>query len=691
MTAHTEINNSISTGLGFASPSDFHHRFIDQKKILCHPGFTIDKSVVTGGGTALFIDAESLQLDTIDDDYITVLTVPTQQTISMETFKQCFEQEKSRCDSFWNNNLEKIQDFNNQIIDSQQVNFTIVKAKQLIIPIINKTKDDVRESAIDESILVCLKVYQNYRTYMVNYFTHHHYSYSATFIDFFQHSKLAIWDDYLNILFSETTAIPTIENIVKFKNGSTIDDPDADNDDLVYHFTKSYPHGLIGATCEKALMNRYFHYEDIIDRISSAFKLLHHENENENDDDEIYSQYIQTHLLSLQSFHQCFAIVSSRCLEIPHSLNQELKDLDIVHNSKDFTTDTTLVPILDFANHSNSKQYYNSKFDVNTDGNPILKIDVSALKYQMANHPGQKEFEIFISYDVSKAVSFLCQYGFTPTDLNNTDVWEVSLTSIDQSKDESLFAGELLHPMFPELCKWFKILPTFQLILKFNQNGEIAVDKINLLPRYNNNGDSSKSQSVEDLLTLFHPNINKLKYNESCFDKFYNKDEAKSAGYKSVKEYGKILNYHKRSYVEVTTQNGFYLPKNKKSKFYPSSLSELRDALNNGAAECENQSLKNFKEFIGDVYVPYRLLQLTNLKIEIADDFFMGNFDNAPSVLKDIIKLEEDCLVALKQALQNSDKNIFTISKQQYCDYWNDMRMIPLLTDNSEEFGDNEE
>lgn len=91
--------------------------------------------------------------------------------------------------------------------------------------------------------------------------------------------------------------------------------------------------------------------------------------------------------------------VNSRTLEIPRSID----------GSEDFVTDITLVPILDFANHS--IDYQNACFDVDRDTHDIV-LNVISSESQPQQH---SRHEIFIIYtDADDINRLFFNYGFIP-------------------------------------------------------------------------------------------------------------------------------------------------------------------------------------------------------------------------------------------------------------------------------------
>lgn len=97
---------------------------------------------------------------------------------------------------------------------------------------------------------------------------------------------------------------------------------------------------------------------------------------------------------------QVYAAISSRCLEIPEEVEKQ---------SDDFVVNSTLVPVLDYANHSNELQ--NSHFDVDRQtGDILLLLDLDKVP------EGKRKFEVLISYSPNEdPASFMFFYGFVPS------------------------------------------------------------------------------------------------------------------------------------------------------------------------------------------------------------------------------------------------------------------------------------
>lgn len=140
---------------------------------------------------------------------------------------------------------------------------------------------------------------------------------------------------------------------------------------------------------------------------------------------------------------QIYAAISSRCLEIPQEVDS---------NTDDFLVNSTLVPVIDFANHDNKLQ--NAHFDVDRKTNDVLLL-LDVEKCASKNEP----LEVFISYSpVEDLFSFIFTYGFAPSTNNKIQFMNIS---IDRKYLRRHAASNInLHLFF----KWLNINPVIQLI-----------------------------------------------------------------------------------------------------------------------------------------------------------------------------------------------------------------------------------
>ncbi|SCU85291.1 LAFA_0D14884g1_1 [Lachancea sp. 'fantastica'] len=132
------------------------------------------------------------------------------------------------------------------------------------------------------------------------------------------------------------------------------------------------------------------------------------------------------------------ASVISRCLEIPQELEA---------NSDDFQVHTTLVPILDYANHDN--QRVNAHFDIDRQTNDLLLY----LDIEKCLDKGGI-CEVFISYDpIHEFVHFQKVYGFSPPLEPDTPSY------MNCCLDKKFLASNMNLDLF---YKWFDIKPCVQ-------------------------------------------------------------------------------------------------------------------------------------------------------------------------------------------------------------------------------------
>ncbi|CCK68862.1 cytochrome c lysine N-methyltransferase KNAG_0B04270 [Huiozyma naganishii CBS 8797] len=128
------------------------------------------------------------------------------------------------------------------------------------------------------------------------------------------------------------------------------------------------------------------------------------------------------------SVRQIAAAVMSRCLEIPEQ-----------DEHGDYTLNTTLVPLLDYANHSAEP---NARFDADA-ADVVLKLD------PMVAEPT----EVLISYnDTVEVLDFVLTYGFVPQ----------AATHFNFTIDRDWLL--LNHRDMYRFCKWFHINLSFQAV-----------------------------------------------------------------------------------------------------------------------------------------------------------------------------------------------------------------------------------
>lgn len=126
--------------------------------------------------------------------------------------------------------------------------------------------------------------------------------------------------------------------------------------------------------------------------------------------------------MPFEQFYQLLQAVSSRVLEVPEEIE---KDGD------DFYVTPTLVPLLDFANHSFTPNAY---FDLDRNTNCVL------LKLHKDKIPQTGRFEVTISYNSDRQIGpFLSTYGFVPqVDLRAAEGISVALPTSLWSPEHNL-------------------------------------------------------------------------------------------------------------------------------------------------------------------------------------------------------------------------------------------------------------
>lgn len=161
--------------------------------------------------------------------------------------------------------------------------------------------------------------------------------------------------------------------------------------------------------------------------------------------DSFLAKYIPEKSCSLMTIQQMFAAVQSRTLEIPKQVSAD---------SEDFTVETTLVPVLDFANHDNSLQ--NAHFDVDRETQDVLLLLELPKCDRLSDN---EEFEVFISYSPAEDLMHFCgTYGFAPQTNNATQYFNMSLHRSYLKNHAHLNVNLRLF------YKWLAINPVIQLI-----------------------------------------------------------------------------------------------------------------------------------------------------------------------------------------------------------------------------------
>lgn len=100
----------------------------------------------------------------------------------------------------------------------------------------------------------------------------------------------------------------------------------------------------------------------------------------------------------MTNVRELIAAIRTRCMDIPEEISPE---------SDDFITNVTLVPLIDFANHS---AFNNSYFDIDRETNDILLMTRTTIVPKDA-----KDFEVLLDYgEGSRIFHFAVTHGFVP-------------------------------------------------------------------------------------------------------------------------------------------------------------------------------------------------------------------------------------------------------------------------------------
>lgn len=165
-------------------------------------------------------------------------------------------------------------------------------------------------------------------------------------------------------------------------------------------------------------------------------------------------EYLQNEVFDFTTFYQIGAAVRSRVLEIPYEDEEEDKNDS---KSSTYYTNITLVPFLDFANHSNVKQM-NAFFDVDrNNGDILLKLDSDELK------DGE---EITICYSPDENIqSMITTYGFIPQNYHDsTQTFEIKISHewLNQYIDQLHGTKNIEYSL---ICKWLDISVNFKMMI----------------------------------------------------------------------------------------------------------------------------------------------------------------------------------------------------------------------------------
>ncbi|KAK6453690.1 cytochrome c methyltransferase [Scheffersomyces xylosifermentans] len=220
---------------------------------------------------------------------------------------------------------------------------------------------------------------------------------------------------------------------------------------LLNTFTLDYPEDPVGDEDEfildyvKKARNIRFEYDSLIEQLNVLY------NQESVQFEEV---------LPFTTFYKIALAVRSRTLEIPHesedgrSMRSRNNSVQVTVNNHDFYINVTLVPILDFANHSHNNNAY---FDIDRrNGDIILKIKKDKLK-------NSGKFEVTISYSPVESIQhFITTYGFIPSliegDEKHFQLFEYKFPRLDDFVENGTY-----------ICKWLRTLPQIQLVIGNNE------------------------------------------------------------------------------------------------------------------------------------------------------------------------------------------------------------------------------
>ncbi|CCE63275.1 hypothetical protein TPHA_0E01820 [Tetrapisispora phaffii CBS 4417] len=211
---------------------------------------------------------------------------------------------------------------------------------------------------------------------------------------------------------------------------------------------------------------KQYPFMDTVEKHIEAYETFFYDNEIKIDEDTLLQLY--------------FAI-TSRVLEIPEALaNVNTKD-DELKDTEDYVVSSTLVPILDFVNHSN--QYTNAYFDIDRKTDDVLlvfdieKYQSLPIKYTLTTG---EYIEVYISYSKVEEVNhFLNVYGFLPKPNTGSDTktFQSYTLSFDRdylTKVPMSISNEDEDVNIRDFYKWFEISPAISLV---NINGEWKISR----------------------------------------------------------------------------------------------------------------------------------------------------------------------------------------------------------------------
>ena len=213
-----------------------------------------------------------------------------------------------------------------------------------------------------------------------------------------------------------------------------------------------------------------------------------------------------------EQLRQLYAAIVSRVLEIPHEVSPD---------SQDYTTSTTLVPILDFVNHATGSDA-NAAFDIDrSTGDIILRLVREPHTSHKENEGKEDKFEVFIQYATTiEVISFYITYGFIPVlprQPTNTSHMFFNI-SIDRNY---ISARQPERRLF---YKWLNVVPAIQLCHVNESTGWVINDiatnwKELLLPDMTNDNEGrctgwTYDKYAYETLVQFHCNLEKIDHDD---------------------------------------------------------------------------------------------------------------------------------------------------------------------------------
>lgn len=710
-TTDSFIRYPIYTNLGFSDPLEFQN-YIDAVGIEHHPRLSIGSGLNGKSGSALLFDIIGYDFEN-NTEPVELLRIPEAATIDMDTFMTQIEAQKKYESSFFERNSSWIKPFNKKL-RAGEIKFPFIETKHFVNKILLMTMGGASEGRILEAIVLSLVAIKNYSTYFQQVTKHKVPSAQRRKVsNYFEYMPiLRQYGVYLQILLN--TEVPTFENIQSYPENVLYEDEDSDDHDSLYQALLQYRNynKKIADTLETTLKDRYVTYDTTRESIKTGFEM------SDLCYGDVKLKDVENTILSLKQYHQCQSALRSRILDIPVA---ELLDTAHFKQGENLKTNMpgpmfslssrTLVPVLDFANHSNFELSCNAYFDVDRETSDVLlMLDNKHNKIgKYIKLTGQSlEIEICISYHQENDISmFYANYGFfpiydnhdyrnairkygnsrTPFIKQNRALYEISLKHITMETYPELFKisanekdKDLLPEDFHEYCLWLHHLPTMQLIMTYETGKnkccdfpEVASLKINLSSK------NDCSFAKDDFLTLFRDDIVKVKSTGKLNESITDAQKAELAKHFDFLEYNKDEWYVEVEQVEQNDNN-----KPETSKIFPSNIPELRNALNqasNTNTQAANvHALQNFKNFLTKKYIPARMEDLMSLTRKLS------SYEKPSEQVTNFIIFELHLLPAVQKFIQASrDDLVFEIDDGWYENEWRDCRVDPVENDQGED------